>query len=1197
MEFFRFELKYWLRGYMVYIFLGVVALLFGFAAGSDNVQVGAALGNTFRNAPYVILQFFIAAGLLNALMVAAIYDSAASRDFSSKFSDILFSKPIRRWQYLVGRFSAATIVAIVPSLGIPLGIIAAGWMPNIDAERWGPIRWDAYFAGLVVFAIPNTLLVGAIVYAIASWTRNTMYSFLGILLLMVAYGISQSLLSDLTNEYIAVLTDPFGGSPYAILTKYWTVDQRNQWCLPVSGSLFLNRVIWLAVGIGVFAFASWRFSFEAKTEKRRRRVLDTIPEKPSISDQSGFTEWPRTTPQPNWATQCLAAAGLEANGILRSPVFIVILLAALLNSGMALFTGATEGYGLSSFPVTYKIIDLIRGSLYGFLVPIITFFAGVVIWRDRDHRMHEIVGATPVPNSVLTVARMGALLGIVLSIFLVVTALGCVVQLCHGYTRLQLPVYAMELILIESLRFGFLVVLALFAHTLSPNKYVGYFAYIILLILNVFFWQWVRVDSLLVRFGRMPSYVYSDMFGIAPYVRGLAAFSAYWIAVSGVVLWVCTIAAHRGVVKSLRTRFSEGLVDASIISKWFLAFTALASVLMGGWLVYNTQFLNTFIGSQEQESRRADYEKKYAALEFKPQPKVTQIRYEIDIYPAERNIRMQGRQTIRNKSDSAIDTLYVQLAPTYETQVDIPRSSLKEDDKPHFVRVYTLSPPMQPGESLEMSFVVESKTRGIENQVSNAELVQNGTFFNNSIAPHFGYSADRRLMDPNVRKKYNLPPAITVPELSRECTDACNYNYVGEDADWVDVETVISTSSDQTAVAPGSLQERWEKDGRNYFRYKLDHPSLNFYSFISARYEVDRSKHQGIDVEVYYHRDHAWNVPRMSQAIADALDYCTAEFGSYRHKQARIIEFPRVASFAQAFPGTMPYSESIGFIAKLDRPDDIDMVYYVVAHEMAHQWWAHQVIGARMQGATLLSETLAQYSALMIMRKEYGPNMMHKFLKYEMDSYLRARGTERLKERPLLTVDPNQGYIHYRKGSMALYYLAEMIGEQRINAALKDLVQAYGYQGPPYPTSHALVDRLRAQTPDELKYLIQDLFEDITLFANRTLRATATKKADGKYLVEIEVECAKFKSDAKGSESESTMNDWIEIGAFSKPESGKRYGELIHRERVQLTAGKHQLSFLVDQPPYEAGIDPRHLMIDKMPDDNLMRVSVEIEKQ
>jgi aminopeptidase N len=175
--------------------------------------------------------------------------------------------------------------------------------------------------------------------------------------------------------------------------------------------------------------------------------------------------------------------------------------------------------------------------------------------------------------------------------------------------------------------------------------------------------------------------------------------------------------------------------------------------------------------------------------------------------------------------------------------------------------------------------------------------------------------------------------------------------------------------------------------------------------------------------------------------LREVLDYLSRSFGPYAHKQARIIEFPRVARFAQAFPGTMHYSEAIGFIANLDHPDDIDMVFYVVAHEMAHQWWAHQVVGANMQGATLLSESLSQYSALILMEHEYGRDLMRKFLRYEMDRYLRARGRERLKERPLLTVEAEQGYVHYRKASVVLYSLKEMICEEAVNRALRRLVE------------------------------------------------------------------------------------------------------------------------------------------------------------
>jgi ABC-2 type transport system permease protein len=470
--------------------------------------------------------------------------------------------------------------------------------------------------------------------------------------------------------------------------------------------------------------------------------------------------------------------------------------------------------------------------------------------------------------------------------------------------------------------------------------------------------------------------------------------------------------------------------------------------------------------------------------------------------------------------------------------------------------------------------------------------MQNGTFFNNTVGPVIGYDPSRELTDPNDRRKFGLGDQELMPKLEVDCTTDCRDNYLLGHADWVGMETVISTSPDQIAIAPGSLVRQWQQNGRRYFQYQLDHPSLDFCSFMSARYAVLRDQWNGINLEVYYLPEHPWNVPRMMNSLKKSLAYYTTNFGPYYQKEARIIEFPRVASFAQAFAGTMPYSESIGFIANLNDPDDIDMVFYVVAHEMGHQWWAHQVIGASMQGATFLSESLAQYSALMVMEKEYGRDIMRKFLRYEMDRYLRDRGRERLKERPLLTVEAQQGYIHYRKASVVLYDLRETIGEDHMNAALRQLIAQHAYIAPPYPTSWALVNALSAQTPPEDQYLIKDLLEEITLFSNRTLDATAHKRADGKYDVTLNVETHKFKADPKGNETEVPVNDWIEIGAFAKPEKGRKYGRTLYRDRVHVAGTHGAYTFTVSEPPDKAGVDPFNLLIDRIPDDNVKSVTL-----
>ena len=152
-----------------------------------------------------------------------------------------------------------------------------------------------------------------------------------------------------------------------------------------------------------------------------------------------------------------------------------------------------------------------------------------------------------------------------------------------------------------------------------------------------------------------------------------------------------------------------------------------------------------------------------------------------------------------------------------------------------------------------------------------------------------------------------------MPLLERNCTDDCRDTYIPGHSDWVDVTAIISTTPDQIAIAPGSLVREWQEGGRRYFEYKLDHPSLNFYAFMSGRYEVAREQWNGIKLEVYYLKEHPWNVPRMMNSMKKSLAYYIKNFGPYEHKEARIIEFPRVASFAQAFPGTMPYSESVSY--------------------------------------------------------------------------------------------------------------------------------------------------------------------------------------------------------------------------------------------------------------------------------------------
>ena len=513
-------------------------------------------------------------------------------------------------------------------------------------------------------------------------------------------------------------------------------------------------------------------------------------------------------------------------------------------------------------------------------------------------------------------------------------------------------------------------------------------------------------------------------------------------------------------------------------------------------------------------------------------------------------------------------------------------------------RIYRLDRPLAPGADLRFTVTATHVEKGFENSVTVMQINRNGTFFNNmDILPNIGYSDRYELQDRYDRKKHGLGPRERMPRLADDAARRMQ-TYLMPNSDWVNVRTVISTSPDQIAVAPGSLKREWTENGRRYFEYVVDHRSMNFYSFMSARYEVHREKIGDIDVEVYYHAPHAENVPRIANSIKKSIAYYDAHFGPYRHKQARIIEFPRYQDFAQAFPGTMPYSEGIGFISDFSDTTDIDMVFYVVAHEMGHQWWAHQVIGANMQGSTLLSESMAQYSALMVMEDEFGRHSarMRRFLKLESDRYQRSRGTEELKEVPLMEVE-NQGYIHYNKGSVILYCLRDFVGEDNLNRAFRALVDTFGYAEPPYPTALDMVRELEKVVPDSLDYLLEDGFKRITLYNNRMEEATARMLADSTYEVKLKLWGEKNHADSLGRETPAAMNDWLDVSVLRYPAIGRNADKslndvpLVH-QRLRLKSGWNELTFIVDRKPLRAEIDRDHLFIDRVMDDNSKKVEV-----
>jgi aminopeptidase N len=406
-------------------------------------------------------------------------------------------------------------------------------------------------------------------------------------------------------------------------------------------------------------------------------------------------------------------------------------------------------------------------------------------------------------------------------------------------------------------------------------------------------------------------------------------------------------------------------------------------------------------------------------------------------------------------------------------------------------------------------------------------------------------------------------------------------------------DITLSTTASQTPIAPGRRVSDVIRGDRRIARFVSEAPIREKFSIQSARYAEKHRQHAGVDLAVYYHAPHAWNVDRMLDALAASLDYYRANFGPYPFDHARIVEYPGYANNAQAFAGTVPYSETYGFIADFRRPETVDHVTGTTAHELAHQYWGHQVTGADMEGSMVLSETLASYSAVIMMRRLGGEDQMRRGLQYMLDRYLASRAAGGSVNEPPLARVERERWIGYQKGALAMYLLQERMGEDRVNRALRNLLQRYRFKGAPYPRSLDLVEALRAEArTDEEQNLITDLFERVILYDLEVTAPTAVRRADGKWEVRVPVEAKKYAVDGRGAETETTLAEHIEVGLFTAEpgRDGFDAKHVIVMERWPIRSGAQVLRFVTDRKPTHAGIDPYSYYIDRNSRDNVMRL-------
>ena len=1211
-EFFTFELRFRAKSISTYVYF-LLWFTFSFlcVASESFGPVGSSNGKVLLNGAYANSYNDIGACLFGVIVIAAIFGTSILRDFQRDTYQILFTKPVSKFAYLGGRWAGSFVTTVFVYSGMMFGSWAGTFAPWADHARIGPNSLSAYVQPFLSINVVQIFFIGSLFFAVAALTRKIFVVYLQGVALFMLYLIGLTVYSTTRSleHFWSGIFDPIGFILFDNITRYWTVIEKNTLLLPWDfsgnspGVFLYNRLLWTAVGL-LSLGAVWAFfpmSIEALTARSqgkraaKARLQEEEDDRPIRSLIAA--RLPRVRQIFGGATsfaQYLSLTRLRIRNVTREIPFWAILgllVVFAVNNGH--FAGRTGGVNV--WPVTYLMLQAVEGGAALFFYIIATLYAAELIWRERDTHFDGIHDALPMSETTDWLSKLTAIAFIEIALLAVTMLVGIAMQTVAGYYHYEILQYLKELYIVAFPQVLGFTLLAMFIQTLFSNKFLGHGVVIGIFVLQPLLFNFGWENSLYLP-GAAPPYTYSDMNGYGHFVPALFWSVAYWFCIFALLGVVSIAYTRRGSEDSLaaRTRLALRRAPRLVPAAALLIAAAIGS---GVWFFYNTHVLNEYLTAKDRRRIQASYERDFKKYELLPQPKITAVDATVAIYPERRSFEANGRFTLQNKSTSPISQIHItnEQQSVRKVQFDRPFHLVSQTARSLY-SIYALEQPLNPGEVLTLTFSAAHITRGFTDGNEPGQFAYNGTFFDSGYFPQVGYDQGFEIDDPRRRREEHLGALEEMAPRGEPVHS--RINLFTSNSDWITFHTVVSTSGDQMAIAPGYLQRAWQQDGRHFYEYSMGSTHiLDFFAYLSARYATRKEVYSGpngkVNLEVYYDPAHTYDIDDMLASTRAGLDYYQAHFSPYQFSQYRIMEFPRYRGFAQSFPNTVPFSEGIGFIGRMLHKDDVDLTYFVSAHELGHQWWAHQLVGAQVQGSNMMSETLAQYSAYMVMQQKYGKDYMHKVMRHFLDRYLRGRSGEVRHEPPLALVQ-REGYVWYEKGGQIMYSLADYIGEDKVNLALHNFLMQYRYANAetvvdqPYPDTRMLVEALRAQTPPELQYLVDDGFNRIVLYDNKTLSATSQKISDGKYKVTLNVQARKVQADGNGVEHAMPLADYIDIGVFT----GKKGEEKpLYMKKERLTQEHQTFNIVVDQQPTRAGIDPYNKLIDRIADDNMIDIN------
>ncbi|MES2776523.1 MAG: M1 family aminopeptidase [Bacteroidota bacterium] len=1140
----QFEWSTYFKKPGFYIFLLLIIVSGVFAGAKFSLSISHEV---FKNASYTIAYMIGMMSLLAIFFSTILVTQILFRETDAHFNLILYATPIRRRDYLLSRFVAVLSVSIFSFLLFVTGFALGQLMPA-DRSQYTGFNLSFYLQPLLVFGLVNTIFCTAILCSVAWATKSKLMVYVSGLFIYILYMVTlifsgspmmaQGMPQSATAIQLSACFDPFGLSAYFLQTSGWSVPQRNAASIPLSGTLLFNRmgVIMVSLVSMFFSFKTFSFSVNEKGRKAKRRIIEeegimqrsTVlrPVEPSLL-------WYR-----HWATM-FSFTKLDLKYITRSIPFVLACVGLLFYLSMEIYGSIARGIRLpQKYATSGLMASTIIESFHGLCLIVILYYANEIVWRSRNSNFHLIENATPAGSASLFFSKWMTLSVLILFFTSLMIIVGIVFQVQYDYPAIDWQAYA-GIFVFTSFPLIVCSGVILIIQKLIRYKHIGLVVSAIFILCTATSIGDRLLTHPLLRFLVSYKGLYSDINGFGSY---MSTFS--WLHLFG--LCVVVIAA---ILITQVKRTSLKLMPIVC-----LAVLAVCGFIAALNVISDYQPKNAEAGMKAQ----AEYEKKFRSFQNQPQPTITAVATVIDLFTENNAYDVAARYTIQNKTDRPIDSILINFAD----EIAIKEAFVIHGNKVYPVQdqytVIPLAKALLPGDTAQLATRFSYHWSAINGHQSFNAIVQNGSFMRISRwFPTVGYLAENEIENESERKKHWLGQAtrLVTLEAPRDTT-----------TDFINLDMTISTNYEQTAIGVGELVGKWQKGNRNYFQYRTPSPVPFRFAVSSARYAVKTAAYHGKSIEVYYHAAHYQNVDHLLKNARLTLDYCEANFGDYPFKT---IRFAEVSAFtkgfaATAYPATIYMTEDMVFNADIGADKKQDVINELAGHEMAHFWWGNsQISPGDREGSVMLTETLAMYTELMLVKKVQGAKRVMEHVNMHLGMYLDERGFT--GEQPLIKMLPGNVHLSYSKGLVVMHQLLEMVGEEKLNLALRNLLQHHAYPQPK-PISTDFLQELYAVTDSGQHSKIDYLFKRITLY-DFIVKNTSVKRAGKEYALRVDATVNKYYEDGRGGRTKSGFSDSVGVTIYFK--DGKE-----EKAKLAIVNGVISATVLVGDIPKSLMMDP-----------------------